>query len=760
MPTCPAPLVAQKKCGPPSGIGRQEVTQLLEPNFPEHHHQRHGHGTQNNAHKPEAKCSKHSRAQQQESRNVYTWISAPRAIYNNKRLMRMSNDRRGKPTGWDVGEGSVSTKETPDLTCVKMPTLSAHQQQNQQQELLELESPAFSIVPSDLYRAGSIGKPNAIVRPLRHGPHREVIEGQHIVDLHPDYKLLHELEEQLIRNNRGRDGNNNNSATGVGQESRNNYGGLEPGTGEKTERKKPQQHEFSRELDAKLRKLQSDSSKRSSKNGSTQEVNVRKRPLFITTVPKGVFLQPSRDLPVPLPASSQRRLYAFESRPRILTAPSFSHGQHQHQHLNNNNDINHPNHNHPGEYVCKHGSHHYNKPAATRPANPDDGRTEAVVARKVAELQSIAGQPPTHHNAHRAVSRVARDPQQQQQPSQQQGITYQNVMHDRRVVRGSNYTSSTNLQVGGGDGDSTQKEAEARRRQMLRKKYVSRNQRGIIGTPPPVRGRRHETVQTEKYLEELFLHPPELDAGCQTDLFLHRPPSPPFVPAKTGCDASTEILDGELFDFDTEVQPIIEVLVSRTLEQALVEVLHEEEIAEMKEQQQNILALRDAELAELRRLELEERKRHKERESRFLQDKIAHDLDREMQERITAAKLLQGRLDDLVPEVVAAVDKIETEKDREEFERQIAPWLAKEVAHEIGQWIDSTELLEDIIREILLQKKKALLGEDNAEDTAEGQYDEVDPDEVNPDEAEPETAPQQDTEAVEETPAEEGDANL
>lgn len=54
-----------------------------------------------------------------------------------------------------------------------------------------------------------------------------------------------------------------------------------------------------------------------------------------------------------------------------------------------------------------------------------------------------------------------------------------------------------------GDGDSLQKEAEARRRQMVRKKHVARNQRGIIGTPPAVRGRKHENVQTEKYLEEV-----------------------------------------------------------------------------------------------------------------------------------------------------------------------------------------------------------------------------------------------------------------
>lgn len=52
--------------------------------------------------------------------------------------------------------------------------------------------------------------------------------------------------------------------------------------------------------------------------------------------------------------------------------------------------------------------------------------------------------------------------------------------------------------------DNTRKEEEAKRRQILRKRQVSRNQRGIIGTPPPVRGRKHENIQTEKYLEEVI----------------------------------------------------------------------------------------------------------------------------------------------------------------------------------------------------------------------------------------------------------------
>ena len=107
---------------------------------------------------------------------------------------------------------------------------------------------------------------------------------------------------------------------------------------------------------------------------------------------------------------------------------------------------------------------------------------------------------------------------------------------------------------------------------------------------------------------------------CQTDAFLDRPPTPLFVPAKTGVDNNTQILEGEvitgcsynsffdilvelvlkkididlrfhnrtisqLFDFDIEVKPILEVLVGKTIEQALMEVMEEEELANLRAQQ-------------------------------------------------------------------------------------------------------------------------------------------------------------------------------
>lgn len=83
-------------------------------------------------------------------------------------------------------------------------------------------------------------------------------------------------------------------------------------------------------------------------------------------------------------------------------------------------------------------------------------------------------------------------------------------------------------------------------------------------------------VQTELYLEELTDAPQETDAEAQTDAFLDRPATPLYVPLKVGADAATQIEVGELFNFDVEVEPLLEVLVGKTMEQALQEVCEEE----------------------------------------------------------------------------------------------------------------------------------------------------------------------------------------
>ena len=57
-----------------------------------------------------------------------------------------------------------------------------------------------------------------------------------------------------------------------------------------------------------------------------------------------------------------------------------------------------------------------------------------------------------------------------------------------------------------------------------------------------------------------------------------RPATPPYIPKKTGIDTETQIYDYDLFDFDREVIPILNVVTTKTLEQALLECEEEEEV--------------------------------------------------------------------------------------------------------------------------------------------------------------------------------------
>lgn len=91
-------------------------------------------------------------------------------------------------------------------------------------------------------------------------------------------------------------------------------------------------------------------------------------------------------------------------------------------------------------------------------------------------------------------------------------------------------------------------------------------------------------------------------------------------------------------------------------------------------------------------------------ERRLEQEQLGREMDREMQERVTAAKLLQAHVADLVPGVLHSIDPYMEVENREQLERELGPWLANEVAEEVGQMIDSRALLEELVRQILVER--------------------------------------------------------
>merc|ERR1719487_2267358 len=141
-------------------------------------------------------------------------------------------------------------------------------------------------------------------------------------------------------------------------------------------------------------------------------------------------------------------------------------------------------------------------------------------------------------------------------------------------------------------------------------------------------------IQTDSYLEELTERTVEFEAETQTDFLLDRPPSPLFMPAKIANDIETQIEVGELFDFDVECEPVLEVLVGKTLEQGMMEVLEEEELESLRRHQEEFEQRRNAELLEVQRMEAAERRRTDEMERRMQQAKAQKEQEQQTMQKV------------------------------------------------------------------------------------------------------------------------------
>lgn len=120
------------------------------------------------------------------------------------------------------------------------------------------------------------------------------------------------------------------------------------------------------------------------------------------------------------------------------------------------------------------------------------------------------------------------------------------------------------------------------------------------------------------YVEEQLLYetdlPPIHDATTQTEFIIEKEIPDLSMPVYKGINKETQIYPGEPpFDFNYEAEPLVQVLMTRILEESRIEVLEEQELLAMKKRQEFLLAHK----AETKRKlnELEERERQAVRDN-------------------------------------------------------------------------------------------------------------------------------------------------
>jgi hypothetical protein len=104
--------------------------------------------------------------------------------------------------------------------------------------------------------------------------------------------------------------------------------------------------------------------------------------------------------------------------------------------------------------------------------------------------------------------------------------------------------------------------------------------------------------------KEVIINAAAMDT--QTNGFEPMPEEAPYIPKKGGIDAATQMTAEEQpFQFDREVTPLLEVVVQKTIEQALTEVEQEAELGGIAAYLEELRANQEAEAARVKAIESE-----------------------------------------------------------------------------------------------------------------------------------------------------------
>ena len=82
----------------------------------------------------------------------------------------------------------------------------------------------------------------------------------------------------------------------------------------------------------------------------------------------------------------------------------------------------------------------------------------------------------------------------------------------------------------------------------------------------------------------------------EPDFFIDRPPTALFQPDSPTHNKSTFLEEKVVFDFNLDVEPILQCLVGKTLEQSLIEVKEQYELEVLREHKRKFKTLRETEL--------------------------------------------------------------------------------------------------------------------------------------------------------------------
>lgn len=284
-----------------------------------------------------------------------------------------------------------------------------------------------------------------------------------------------------------------------------------------------------------------------------------------------------------------------------------------------------------------------------------------------------------------------REPGDTVDPGVYRDLKETSINWDKRVHRGNTYGLYTQNAIK----EALQGVIEQSAPSVPRKKRKP-PEPSLFDGPLPEKDRIPVDLTPFLVAKEEVVHTDTVEA--QTDEFLPEVPPEHYKPQKTGVDVSTQVEDGELFNFDFEVEPILDVLISKTLEQATMETQEEHELSEMTEfkamwykRQQKMMEDWDQQVAEelvrcnAKDQVMQERREAKRREARVLL-------------KVQAMALAKSHLQPLLPNAISDLSEVAfPDKKALTITREIIPKLVDQAHGDVEAKGAASKIVSQVV---------------------------------------------------------------
>lgn len=290
------------------------------------------------------------------------------------------------------------------------------------------------------------------------------------------------------------------------------------------------------------------------------------------------------------------------------------------------------------------------------------------------------------------------------------GDNSNNIHFDKRVYRGNTY-SSHHRKTGGEDLSTSTRSGTmgASGRRPPRQQTASVFDMGL---PRPER----MPVDLLPHLVEEVKVVVETATETQTDEFMPEVPAQEYVPRKTGIDRTTQVEDGDLFNFDMEVEPLLDVLVNKTMEQALMEVEEEHELKSMAVFKEQWYDRQQKQSGDWEQLVEEERRRQVEKDVKLKLARQAKRRETTLLLKLQAIAAADSLLPKLGPNAVddLMADNLFPNATLLAIQSEFLPGLFEDAVKEVAKRRVETELVDGMLLEVATSRQ-ALKAQKRAE---------------------------------------------